>query len=97
MSDDADPPQRDYRETVFLPNTPFPMRAGLPTAEPIQLERLGDLTSRAASVAERRPDELGPLLQTIIADIRSEKPAGLAGVVRRLWGRRAAPRRAEAR
>ena len=21
---------RDYRETVFLPDTPFPMRAGLP-------------------------------------------------------------------
>jgi hypothetical protein len=24
--------RRDYRETVFLPDTPFPMRAGLPTA-----------------------------------------------------------------
>jgi isoleucyl-tRNA synthetase len=34
---------RDYRETVFLPATSFPMRAGLPQAEPKQLERLGDL------------------------------------------------------
>ncbi len=25
---------RDYRETVFLPETPFPMRAGLPQREP---------------------------------------------------------------
>jgi isoleucyl-tRNA synthetase len=43
MSDDAEKPLRDYRETVFLPETPFPMRAGLPQAEPKQLERLGDL------------------------------------------------------
>jgi isoleucyl-tRNA synthetase len=41
MSDDA--PLRDYRETVFLPDTPFPMRAGLPQAEPKLLEKLGDL------------------------------------------------------
>src|SRR5580692_4323473 len=43
MYDDADTPLRDYRETVFLPETPFPMRAGLPTAEPKLLEQLGDL------------------------------------------------------
>ena len=29
---------RDYRETVFLPETEFPMRAGLPKAEPVHLE-----------------------------------------------------------
>ena len=33
------PPGRDYRETVFLPSTPFPMRAGLPRLEPQMLER----------------------------------------------------------
>ena len=33
MADDANP-VRDYRETVFLPDTPFPMRAGLPKLEP---------------------------------------------------------------
>ena len=43
MSDDAAKPERDYRETVFLPDTPFPMRGGLPTLEPKLLERLGDL------------------------------------------------------
>ena len=34
MADDAETPGRDYRETVFLPDTPFPMRAGLPNLEP---------------------------------------------------------------
>ncbi len=38
MADDANP-NRDYRDTVFLPNTPFPMRAGLPRLEPEILER----------------------------------------------------------
>jgi isoleucyl-tRNA synthetase len=31
---DADQPQRDYRDTVFLPKTDFPMKAGLPQKEP---------------------------------------------------------------
>jgi isoleucyl-tRNA synthetase len=37
MADDAQntaPSGRDYRPTVFLPETPFPMRAGLPQKEP---------------------------------------------------------------
>jgi len=38
MADDAETPSRDYRETVFLPETPFPMRAGLPQKEPQILE-----------------------------------------------------------
>ena len=29
----------DYRSTVFLPHTDFPMKAGLPQAEPVMLER----------------------------------------------------------
>jgi isoleucyl-tRNA synthetase len=33
MADDQSP-HRDYRETVFLPTTGFPMRAGLPKLEP---------------------------------------------------------------
>ena len=38
MADDAaTPSSRDYRETVFLPDTPFPMRAGLPQKEPVIL------------------------------------------------------------
>ena len=44
MADDAKTPHRpreagDYRDTVFLPETPFPMRAGLPKLEPEILER----------------------------------------------------------
>jgi len=38
MPDDA-ALSRDYRDTVFLPDTPFPMRAGLPRLEPEILER----------------------------------------------------------
>ena len=30
---------RDYRDTLFLPETEFPMRAGLPTKEPELLAR----------------------------------------------------------
>ncbi len=37
MSDDS--PKRDYRATLFLPVTDFPMKAGLPTAEPNWLKR----------------------------------------------------------
>ena len=67
--------------------------SGVAAAVATALEQLGDLTNRAASVAERRPDELGPLLQAIVSEIRSEKPHGLAGLVRRLWGRGTKPRR----
>ena len=34
MSDADTKPQRDYRDTVFLPKTDFPMKAGLPQKEP---------------------------------------------------------------
>jgi isoleucyl-tRNA synthetase len=43
MPDDAHPAHRDYRETVFLPDTTFPMRGGLPQLEPRILEAWGDL------------------------------------------------------
>src|SRR6516165_2135477 len=60
MADDADKPAsetnpgRDYRETVFLPDTPFPMRAGLPKLEPQILERWAGLDSYNAMRAARR-------------------------------------------
>ena len=41
MTDDA-ASGRDYRETVFLPDTAFPMRAGLPTLEPKILQAWTD-------------------------------------------------------
>ncbi|OQW43685.1 MAG: isoleucine--tRNA ligase [Proteobacteria bacterium SG_bin6] len=36
---DAPEPQRDWRDTVFLPKTDFPMKAGLPAKEPGILAR----------------------------------------------------------
>ncbi|WP_010183570.1 isoleucine--tRNA ligase [Sphingomonas sp. PAMC 26605] len=36
---DTTPPARDYRDTVFLPKTDFPMKAGLPAKEPGILAR----------------------------------------------------------
>jgi isoleucyl-tRNA synthetase len=38
-ADTASPSQTDYRDTVFLPETDFPMRAGLPQREPDWLAR----------------------------------------------------------
>ena len=46
MADTGETPAsspRDWRETVFLPETPFPMRGGLPQKEPAILEQWGDL------------------------------------------------------
>ena len=39
MSNDPESEKRDYRATLFLPNTGFPMKAGLPEAEPKWLAR----------------------------------------------------------
>jgi isoleucyl-tRNA synthetase len=39
MSDKPDAPQKDYRDTVFLPKTDFPMKAGLAQKEPAILAR----------------------------------------------------------
>src|SRR5262245_31850462 len=39
MNDKPDNPVRDYRETLFLPKTDFPMKAGLPQKEPEILRR----------------------------------------------------------
>ncbi|MGE6698648.1 isoleucine--tRNA ligase [Hyphomonas sp. NPDC076900] len=36
---DSTAPERDYRDTLFLPKTEFPMRAGLPKAEPEWIKR----------------------------------------------------------
>jgi isoleucyl-tRNA synthetase len=57
MSDDADVPARDYRETIFLPQTSFPMRGGLPQLEPRILEATADLYDkvRAARQAANAP------------------------------------------
>ncbi|PHY17343.1 isoleucine--tRNA ligase [Caulobacter sp. BP25] len=52
MADDATP-ARDYRETVFLPDTPFPMRAGLPKKEPEILEGWAALSDKGLYGAVR--------------------------------------------
>uniref|UniRef100_UPI00286DAA58 hypothetical protein n=1 Tax=Phenylobacterium sp. TaxID=1871053 RepID=UPI00286DAA58 len=54
MADDADTPSRDYRETVFLPETPFPMRAGLPQKEPQILARWAEMDLYNTLRAERQ-------------------------------------------
>ncbi len=54
MADDAEMPSRDYRETVFLPDTPFPMRAGLPKKEPEILESWAQLDLYNAIRADRQ-------------------------------------------
>jgi isoleucyl-tRNA synthetase len=54
MADDAEKPARDYRETVFLPETPFPMRAGLPQKEPQILGAWDEANLYHAIRAERQ-------------------------------------------
>jgi isoleucyl-tRNA synthetase len=51
---------RDYRETVFLPDTPFPMRAGLPKKEPEILAQWEAIDLYAA-VRKARQDAGAPL------------------------------------
>src|SRR6185437_3702873 len=50
-------PSRDYRATLFLPATDFPMQAGLPQAEPKWLARWEaiDLYGRIRKAAKGRP------------------------------------------
>jgi isoleucyl-tRNA synthetase len=52
------PSGRDYRETVFLPETPFPMRGGLPQKEPQIIAQWGDLY---AALRKQRQAEGAPL------------------------------------
>jgi isoleucyl-tRNA synthetase len=59
MNDTVTPtPAHDYRDTVFLPRTPFPMKGDLPKREPAMLAQWesGDLWGRVrASSAGRTP------------------------------------------
>ncbi len=52
----TDPTQRDYRDTVFLPRTGFPMRGDLPKREPALLARWEamDLWGRMRAAAKGR-------------------------------------------
>src|SRR5579884_3512284 len=58
MSDTKTKPEaRDWRHTLFLPTTEFPMKAGLPEAEPKWLKRWEerDLYHRMRAAANGRP------------------------------------------
>ncbi len=50
-------PERDYSETLFLPQTDFPMRAGLPQKEPELLKRWHDTDLYAQLRAEAKGRE----------------------------------------
>jgi isoleucyl-tRNA synthetase len=54
---DMTKPERDYSETLFLPQTDFPMRAGLPEREPLLLARWEkqNLYRRLRESAQGRP------------------------------------------
>ena len=58
MSDTKDSDsKRDYRATLFLPSTDFPMKAGLPEAEPKWLKRWEEmgLYAKLREAAKGRP------------------------------------------
>ncbi|MBM6592725.1 isoleucine--tRNA ligase [Microvirga pudoricolor] len=57
MSDTKEAAARDYSETLFLPQTAFPMRAGLPQREPMLLQRWNEmkLYERLREVQKGRP------------------------------------------
>ena len=54
----ADSPARDYRATLFLPTTSFPMKAGLPEAEPKLLARWADMNLYGRIRAEAKGQPL---------------------------------------
>jgi isoleucyl-tRNA synthetase len=56
MNDTPEKPHRDYRDTLFLPKTAFPMKAGLPQKEPEILKRWQgmDLYARLRDAARGR-------------------------------------------
>ncbi|MBJ6124426.1 isoleucine--tRNA ligase [Microvirga splendida] len=57
MTDKPASAARDYSETLFLPQTEFPMRAGLPQREPLLLQRWNEkrLYQRLREVQKGRP------------------------------------------
>ena len=57
MNDAAPDPQRDYRDTVFLPQTSFPMRGDLPKKEPQILAKWDamDLLGKIRASSAGRP------------------------------------------
>ena len=85
MSSPKDAQKRDYSETLFLPQTDFPMRAGLPQREPEILKRweAGDLYGQLRAASKGRdkfilhdgppyangPIHIGTALNKILKDL----------------------------
>jgi isoleucyl-tRNA synthetase len=66
MADDHSTPSdtaahRDYRQTVFLPQTPFPMRAGLPKLEPELLAKWAEGEGLYRDIRAKRQADGAPL------------------------------------
>jgi isoleucyl-tRNA synthetase len=47
------PATNDYSKTLYLPQTEFPMRAGLPTSEPKMLARWNEISTASCAKARR--------------------------------------------
>lgn len=56
MSDTAE--KLDYSSTLYLPQTDFPMRAGLPQKEPETVKRWQEMASTSACAPRRLPREI---------------------------------------
>ena len=76
MTDVPDPP-RDYRDTVFLPRTDFPMKAGLAAKEPAILERW-----KRIGVYDRLREQLNELGRSLRLRFQA---TGLGGVMNTHW------------
>ena len=88
---DTTPTAPDYRDTVFLPQTDFPMRAGLPQREPDWLarwERLG-IYDRLRAKPGRKPFILHDGTYANVADIEEVFDIGLNRAVTLLAEKRA--------
>src|SRR3546814_10890245 len=71
MSDDT---KRDYRDTVFLPKTDFPMKAGLPQKEPSILARWQEI-GLYERLREQRRGRKKVILHDRSAEHTSELPS----------------------
>src|SRR5690349_14018329 len=57
MADQASPPAPNYKDTLNLPDTPFPMRGDLPRREPLWVQewQANGLYQRIREVSKGRP------------------------------------------
>ena len=79
MSDTKDSDsKRDYRATLFLPSTDFPMKAGLPEAEPKWLKRweeMGLYAKLREAAKNHDTKQATESLQRINLQVRALRPS----------------------